>query len=72
VNASVQPLWLVQDENNLAQWMAPPATAAVPFVPISANQQILRGTRDSLPAGTSARMGIVDVRGWISLDTPSY
>ena len=69
-HASVQPLWLVPGENNLASWQAPPPGASVPFVPVAANQPITRGARDPLPAGASARMGIVDVRGWISLDTP--
>ncbi|VCU71389.1 Clostripain family protein [Pigmentiphaga humi] len=71
-DATVQPLWLVQDENDLGHWIAPPASAAVPFVPVAPNQQILRGTRDQLPSGSIARLGIVDVRGWISLDTRAY
>ncbi|MBN9476844.1 MAG: hypothetical protein ABS43_25900 [Bordetella sp. SCN 67-23] len=70
--ASVQPLWLVQDENDLGHWIAPLASAAVPFVPVTDKQRISRGTRDSLPSGAHARVGIVDVRGWISLDTLSY
>lgn len=70
--ASVQPLWLAQGENNLGHWAAPQASAAVPFVPVTHNQQISRGTRDRLPSGAHARLGIVDVRGWIGLDTLVY
>ena len=70
--ASVQPLWLVQDENNLGYWIPPQASMAVPFVPVAANQPIPRGTRDPLPPGSLARLGVVDVRGWVSLDTPTY
>jgi len=44
----------------------------VPFVPVTHNQQISRGTRDRLPSGAHARLGIVDVRGWIGLDTLVY
>ncbi|MEK7947603.1 clostripain-related cysteine peptidase [Pigmentiphaga sp. YJ18] len=70
--ASVQPLWLARNKSNLGRWFPPPATDAVPFVPVIDKQQISRGTRDQLPSGTHARLGIVDVRGWISLDTASY
>ncbi|MFW7349271.1 MAG: clostripain-related cysteine peptidase [Pigmentiphaga sp.] len=71
-NARAQPLWLVQDENDLGHWIAPPAAADVPFVPITPGQRISRGTREPLPAGAKARLGIVDVRGWISLNPLIY
>lgn len=71
-HASVQPLWLALDDDKLGRWSAPQPGAAVPFVPIAPGQQISRGMHEPLPSGSRARLGIVDVRGWISLDTPTH
>lgn len=70
-NAEVQPRWLFRGDNgkSIPQWGQ--ASDLVPFVPLKDGDLFPRGSMAQLEAGTSARLGVVDVRGWMVLDTPA-
>lgn len=70
-NAEIQPLWLFpgSSEKGIPQWGQ--ASDLVPFVPLKEGDLFPRGSMSQLEPGTFPRLGVIDVRGWMVLDTPA-
>lgn len=69
-NSEVQPRWMLPGVTgqSIPEWVT--ASQDIPFIPLQQNQAFPRGPLVQIELGLYPRMGVVDVRGWLSLNQP--